>query len=368
MIPNLSFMCEPRRCCGDPYPQPPNWTLPGVSDPDLPENAGKSPEELGNVCGICLAPLAGPAEGNEELPDELERVRATSRQYHRWCLSKWAWNHDTDPMAPSRRLQPSEIEGLLAFRPRPEEDEDEEEFDEQREIAVAVSSGDLERVQFLIAEDFAVNYDEDPYGSVLLVLAIQNNRLEMVRLLIREGIDVNARNSHNDNRSPLIYAVMENKPLIATALISNGAQLEDVGDDGYNALFWAIILDFVLIVGLLLANGANVNAVNRRRENRTPLFGAARFANDTIVRLLLVAGANVNATSVNGVTALMDAVRSNEYGGANSRSRLRTVQALIDGGADVNARSLRGTTALDRATAHGYVDIERVLREAGARD
>ena len=369
MLPNLSGLAREPKCfpCNDPFSQPPNWTLPGVSDPNLPENAGKSPEELGNVCGICLAPLAGPAEENAELPDELERVRSTNRQYHRWCLAKWAWNHDTDPSVPSRRLQPSEIARLLAFRPRPAEDENEQAVREQTEMADAVRSGDLERVQRLVAEGAPVNYDNDPYGSSLLVLAIRNNRLEMVRLLIREGIDVNAHDSRNANRSPLILAVRENQPVIASDLINNGAQLEDVDDAGHNALFWAILGNGVLIVGLLLAVGANPNAVNRRLSNQTPLTAAARFAAETMVHLLLVAGADVNATTDSGFTALMYAVTSDQDGGANSTSRLRTVQALIDRGADMNLRSLRGVTALDRATARGYVDIERVLRDAGAR-
>ena len=86
----------------------------------MEDPAGRTPEELEekgiNVCGICKAPLAGPAEANPNLPDDLERVRSSRRQYHRWCLASWVWRNDTDPTT-RQRIHPTEIEGLQAFRP-----------------------------------------------------------------------------------------------------------------------------------------------------------------------------------------------------------------------------------------------------------
>ena len=113
-LDRLSLHCTP---CKDPFPQPPNYTLPGMSDPTAPENVGRTNDELRNICSLCLEDLAGPPEANALLPDDLERIRSTKHQFHRWCLAKWVWTKDTDPLDPSKRINEGEVDGLRLLRP-----------------------------------------------------------------------------------------------------------------------------------------------------------------------------------------------------------------------------------------------------------
>jgi uncharacterized protein len=46
---------------------------------------------------------------------------------------------------------------------------------------------------------------------------------------------------------------------------------------------------------------------------------------------------------------------------------VRTVRLLVDAGADVDIPDASGTTALAHARGLGFTEIERVLRDAGAR-
>ena len=107
--------CRP---CGDPFPQPPDYTLPAM-DPN---------DEDGNECMICLYPLNGPAHGEQQVPGQpdvmaLERIRACKHQFHRVCLAGWV-NQGRDRCPIDRtRILPSEIEGMQLFmglQPEPE--------------------------------------------------------------------------------------------------------------------------------------------------------------------------------------------------------------------------------------------------------
>ena len=68
-----------------------------------------------------------------------------------------------------------------------------------------------------------------------LVRAIVGNRLEMARLLIASGADVNYADS--TGMTPLMYAAATNfgDPTIIDLLIKSGARLEARGKDGVTA-------------------------------------------------------------------------------------------------------------------------------------
>jgi ankyrin repeat protein len=92
------------------------------------------------------------------------------------------------------------------------------------------------------------------------------------------------------------------------------------------------------------------------------LFAAARAGDAALIESLIAAGAAVDAVDEAGETPLMHAA---------FHGHLAAVEALLAAGADVNAQSPQGWTALARAayngeTGRGYVEVVRVLNEAGA--
>lgn len=157
------------------------------------------------------------------------------------------------------------------------------------------------------------------YGTPLVGLCAGSGRLEVVRLLLDAGADVNA------------------------AYPSTGLNaLLNASSDGNAAL-----------AGLLLERGANPES--RIRGGATSLMLAARNGHDEVLRLLLAGGANINAINERGATALMLAV---------IHDHTDTVRTLLTWGADVTARSVSGRTALDFARNRHHDDAAALLRRA----
>jgi hypothetical protein len=91
-----------------------------------------------------------------------------------------------------------------------------------------------------------------------------------------------------------------------------------------------------IVVRLLLAAGANVQAVNKQQQ--TPLFVAASCANRAVLHLLLEAGAAVNVVCRGAGTPLHAAAIGSHYNHPCGGDL--TVRALLGAGADPWARSV----------------------------
>ena len=126
--------------------------------------------------------------------------------------------------------------------------------------------------------------------------------------------------------------------------------------DGTTALHWATRADDGTMARLLIAAGANPNAVNR--YGVTPLSLAANNASAELVDLLLKAGADARTVVKDGETVLMAAARTGSP---------QAVQMLIEHGAVVDAREERmGETALMWAVAENHPEAATLLIEHGA--
>ena len=147
------------------------------------------------------------------------------------------------------------------------------------------------------------------------------------------------------------------------------------------------------VVGLILNEGADVNAMNQFGE--TPLHVACWKGNMKIVAFLYGSGANINAVSKYGRTPLLDAIHNTqiavflinkgadmnyEYNGkytgfspfivAVNRNNIELVRFMIEKGADVNRRSDRkfskGDTPLHYACRKNYIELALMLIDKGA--
>lgn len=77
-----------------------------------------------------------------------------------------------------------------------------------------------------------------------------------------------------------------------------------------------------------------------------------------ILKFLLNNGADPNIESVEGATAMMNAVQSN---------KMEHLKVLIENKADVNKQDNRGFTALHRAAEMGHIEIVKELLQNGAK-
>ncbi|MEO8465949.1 MAG: ankyrin repeat domain-containing protein [Gammaproteobacteria bacterium] len=194
----------------------------------------------------------------------------------------------------------------------------------------------------------------------------------------------------------LLQAVLLGNRSAVDEFIALGADVNAAEDDGTTPLMRAVHGHFTDIAKRLIASGADVTL--RNRYGVTALYLAARGGDAAMTRELLVAGLDADTALPGGETALMTAARSGhtdvvgvlltgnngveslaDLAGRSAASE-RSGYAAESAGygdterrvprrnrADVNARERRyGDTALMWAAVAGYVDVVRLLIEAGA--
>jgi ankyrin repeat protein len=176
-----------------------------------------------------------------------------------------------------------------------------------RESLPCDSKGNIEKVKELLAAgvkvdstyDTCITLEPSPRGITLLMTAASSGDLELVRLLLENGADVNAIDTWG--LTPLSYAISYQK---------------------------------IEIVRLLIEQGANVNV--RGENDTTPLMKASATGNIEVIELMLNKGADNKAKDKNKVTALM-------YAAADKQ--LDAMKFLISRGADPKAKDKDGRTA-----------------------
>lgn len=139
-------------------------------------------------------------------------------------------------------------------------------------------------------------------------------------------------------------------------LLKEGADVNTAQGDGSTALHWAAHWDDLLMADLLMRAGAKVNLVDDLGV--TPLYLACVNGSVAMVNKLLEARANPNLAALTGVSPLMEAARSGS---------VEAVQSLLAHEANVNAKEASaGQTALMWAVAQRHPDVVRILVDHGA--
>src|SRR5262245_7154370 len=130
-----------------------------------------------------------------------------------------------------------------------------------------------------------------------------------------------------------------------TVLLDYGARVDDRGRFGLTALHYAVRGGKLPLIKLLLARGAQANALDS--DGLTPLLHLAKTRSKAdpipVMELLVASGANVDARDETQGTLLMHFAR---------RGNAQAVRWLLAHGADRNARNKNGKTAADLGRAH----------------
>ena len=193
------------------------------------------------------------------------------------------------------------------------------------------------------------------YGTALHS-ASYGGHLQIVRSLLRHGVDVDVRDHFN--RTPLSCASWGGHCDIIRCLLEHGANVT-VSDDSHNTpLTWAVFYGQVNTLRVLLEHGADVGS--RDMDGSTPLhdlvWGGESFKGDRpeIARLLLKHGANVNARDNGQCTALHLVV-------SERPDSLDILRILLEHGADVDAKDEEGSTPLQMSVQSGHEEITQLL-------
>ncbi|XP_060065720.1 ankyrin repeat, PH and SEC7 domain containing protein secG-like [Ylistrum balloti] len=231
-------------------------------------------------------------------------------------------------------------------------------------LHIAILCKFLEGVRLLCDRGADVNAPSSAGGKSPLYFAANMEEPEFIWCLLAAGADVNARTTQG--LTPLITASLSNRQENAMALIEYGANVNYSDDDnGLTPVNAAITAGADLTLRVLLAAGADPNALTRRREH--PLLTAASLGNPLCVRHLLEAGANIDARTPKDATVLHRCQRI-KYGEA----RDGVVHALIEGGAQLNVYNNEGYTPLHNCVFQTTLDnfslsTLKLMIMAGAR-
>ena len=114
-----------------------------------------------------------------------------------------------------------------------------------------------------IINSIKITQDIGANGDTPLLLAIKTQNLELVKLLVKNGADVNFEKPN----TPLKIAIKENNIDIVKFLLKKGAKLDLVYDSWVTPLFLAIDNNNIDIFNLLIQNGEKINKKNLKRTS-----------------------------------------------------------------------------------------------------
>lgn len=142
------------------------------------------------------------------------------------------------------------------------------------QLHVAAKSGDVERVQHLLAQGHDINV-RDENEATPLHWAVYAGHEAVARLLIARGADVYA------NETQLCLLPPARK---AGDSVEQSPVAEDTSTNGVTPLHWAASGGHVALAKLLLTGGVNVNA--ETIDGVTPLAVAVMLGHQGIIDLL----------------------------------------------------------------------------------
>ena len=231
----------------------------------------------------------------------------------------------------------------------------------------------VELARFLIQRGATIDILNDRQETPLN-RAAGGGHLDVVKLLLRGGADIEARNKSKQNAEKIAFennksevakflAEYKSHPHVRNKIFSatlDPAQIQIVAEEegkseAKKTLHTVVEEGEIVLVRSFLDKGEDVNSENR--YNKTPLDVAVTKGNLEVVRLLLQRGARVDSRDNFGSTPLHKAAR---YG------HLRVSRELINHGANVNARKQDHWTPIHLSARNGHLGLVKLLLEREA--
>ncbi|XP_055679921.1 ankyrin repeat and KH domain-containing protein mask isoform X9 [Lutzomyia longipalpis] len=225
-------------------------------------------------------------------------------------------------------------------------------------LSLACSAGYYELAQVLLAMSAQVEDRGQKNDCTPLMEAASAGHVDIIKLLISHGADVNAQSSTVTpiGNTPLMYACAGGHVAAVQELLANGANVEDHNENGHTPLMEAASAGHVEVAKILLDHGAGINThSNEFKESALTL--ACYKGHLDMVRFLLEAGADQEHKTDEMHTALME---------ASMDGHVEVARLLLDSGAQVNMPTDSFESPLTLAACGGHVDLAMLLIERGA--
>ncbi|MFC1761306.1 ankyrin repeat domain-containing protein [Planctomycetota bacterium] len=242
---------------------------------------------------------------------------------------------------------------------------------EDTSLYYAVDSGKMESVKLLVEAGADVNAGQWPP----LYMAVEENNIAMAEYLIEHGAKIDDGSGWTAlQEAP--YANTSSLEMIKLLITKGG----DVNAGPYTALHGAVEKNRLDMIELLLEKGADINAIGKR--GMTPLCLAARYCTSKTIRLLITRGANPNIADEGGFLPLHWAACHADKNGldlllatanyadtiylAACKGDLSRVKSVIESGTGVNTKDKGGWTPLHWAGLADSPEVAEFLISNGA--
>ncbi|KAF4997848.1 hypothetical protein FDECE_11966 [Fusarium decemcellulare] len=244
-------------------------------------------------------------------------------------------------------------------------------------LCCAILQGNYKFFELLISKGAIVDPPQD--DPTPLHAAVSGQSLNLTRLLIDAGADVNRPSRHGRRHDPpnmlsmevpLVTALVKRNDELVKLLINAGADINPppTSFSSFVPLQWAMARENLEMVQLLLSQGADANPPQDMFNTFNPLGSAIRQDSRELVQLLLSHGADPNRTNeTNNGNALHTAI-DQPQNSEKADKILEIVPVLLDHNVDVNAHSLVGSPIqlTSRFKGAKATELAKMLLAAGA--
>lgn len=193
------------------------------------------------------------------------------------------------------------------------------------------------------------------------MIATAQGSLEIVKILIKQGADINGKDKNGNNA--LVYCSDYGYAKgIAKLLVDNGIEINHRNKDGETALEKITNNYHFEMAKYLVENGADYKSINKAlvescSRNSWKFTKSNQTKADEFLNYLISYNADVNTKNSIGVSALQNAVLMD---------KLETIKTLLCNGADINYKNDLGSTALMYACKKENLEITNLLIDNGA--
>ena len=250
-------------------------------------------------------------------------------------------------------------------------------------LLLAVENNHVEVVKELLSAECFIDH-ETPDGSTALLLVVKNNHVEVVKELLSAGVDFTVE--ANQKAWMEVFEREQSESPEREHLIPHfagaGADIKSLSDRSPCILLLAVenkyteVIKELLLIGVDFTVEANQKAwmhviekkdvhliphfadggvdVNAKKDGETPLHLSAQDGHLDISKFLIDAGADERQER-----RWLDPLHRSA-----GRGRHEVARALIEAGADVNAKNVGGWTPLHNSAFIGHLEVARALIEA----